>query len=211
MATPVAIKFCGLTRLPDIELAVSLGVDYIGLVFADGSPRRIDISLASRLALAARSGSTPPAIVALVRDADTGFIDDVIARVAPDLLQFHGAESEAFCAGFGQRYWKSIGMDGAGDRLAMIEAYPSADAVLLDAHEPGAGGGTGHTFDWTRWPRLDRPLVLAGGLHPGNVAAAIRVTRPYAVDVSSGIESAPGIKDAALMRAFVETVRHSTG
>lgn len=196
-----------MTRVEDVAVAVALGVDYIGLVMAEGSPRRVSIAHAAELAEAARSAGRPPNIVVLVRDATADVVEAVVSAVKPDLLQFHGSEAESFCAAFGIPYWKAIGMASNVDPDAAIGAYPTAEALLLDAHEPGGSGGTGQVFDWSGWPRSECRLVLAGGLHPGNVASAIHFTHPYAVDVSTGIESAPGVKDAARMRAFVAAVR----
>ena len=202
-----AIKFCGLTCAQDVEAAVALGVDYIGLVMAEGSPRRLTIERAAKLADIARSAVGGPAVVALLRDASAELVKAVVSAIKPDYLQFHGSEAESFCAAFGVPYWKAVGMTGNAGTEMVATVYPTADALLLDAHEPGGSGGTGQVFDWRRWPRSTRRLVLAGGLHSGNVAAAIHLTRPFAVDVSTGIESAPGIKDPARMRAFVGAVR----
>lgn len=205
MIASTAIKFCGLAREADIDVACALAVDFIGLVLAADSPRRLAPDRAAQLAFHARSAAaSPPRVVALLRNAAAAFVDEAIAATAPDLLQFHGDEDEAFCVSFGRPYWKAIGMAGTGHFEA---AFPSAHALLLDSHAPGAAGGTGRRFDLSRWPRSDRRLVLAGGLDPGNVAAAVHATQPFAVDVSSGIEDAPGIKNAGRMRAFVAAVR----
>lgn len=209
-AHDTAIKFCGLTRAEDVQAAARLGVDFIGLVFAEGSPRRVSIPSACVLADTARATAPGPRVVALLRNATVAFVDQVIAAVDPDILQFHGDEAASHCESFGLPYWKAVGMGGLAAAGFDASMHPGATALLLDAHEPGAAGGTGAAFDWTCWPQTDRRLVLAGGLRPDNVAAAIAATRPYAVDVSSGIESAPGIKDAGLMRAFVAAVKRST-
>ena len=205
-----AIKFCGLTRGADIECACALGVDYIGLVFAPASPRHLDPASARELAVLLRSRPQPrPRLVALLRDADAATVEAVIAAVEPDLLQFHGSEDEAFCRQFALPYWKALGLHGMTDTdvQAQVErSYRAAEALLLDAHAPGAAGGSGQVLDWTRWPRTRRRLVLAGGLTAENVAGAVQMTHPFAVDVSSGIESAPGIKDPVRMRAFVAAV-----
>lgn len=207
-AQPPAIKFCGLTRVADVEIACALDVDYIGFVFAHGSPRRVDLARAVELAEAARRQPRQARIVALVRDSSPGDVDAVVAAVRPDLLQFHGSEDEASCSRFGIPYWKALGVLGVDDAQALVEtSHPSAEALLLDAHAPGGAGGSGHALDWSQWPRTPRRLVLAGGLRPDNVANAITLTRPFAVDVSSGIESAPGVKDPQRMAAFVAAVR----
>lgn len=202
-----AIKFCGLTRADEVVLACALGVDYLGLVLAPGSPRRLDLDQARALATLARAQPAQAAIVVLLRDAPDDLVAAALAAIRPDLLQFHGSESEAVCRSFGHPYWKALGVGGVDDIDALVAGYASAGALLLDGHPAGASGGTGTTLDWTRWPRSGRPLVLAGGLDPGNVAAAIRIARPWAVDVSSGIESVPGRKDPRRMHDFVVAVR----
>ena len=201
-----AIKFCGLTRREDIAAAVALGVDCVGFVFAARSPRRLDVDAARALRDAVPASVQ---LVALMMDDPASTVAEVVAAVAPDVLQFHGAEPDAFCAGFGLPYWKAIAMGGApASALASLQAYPRAAAFLFDGHAAGEPGGGGQTFDWQALPRsLDRPFWLAGGLDAGNVAQAVATARPDGVDVSSGIERAPGLKDHARMRAFVEAVR----
>ncbi len=202
------IKFCGLTRPVDIEVACALQVEYVGLVFAEGSPRRISCRQAAELAEVARSQTHRPQLVALVRDLSSAEVAGIIEAIQPDLLQFHGSEDEVFCRHFGLPYWKALGLAGVTDIDSLVErSHPSAQALLLDAHAPGAPGGSGNALDWLNWPRTDRRLVLAGGLDPSNIAAAAALTRPFAVDVSSGIESAPGLKDPGRMAAFVAAVR----
>jgi len=127
-----------------------------------------------------------------------------------ELLQFHGSEDDAFCAQFGRPFLKALPMASVADVAAEMARYPRASGFVLDAHARGAAGGSGESFDWTRVPRdVERPIVLAGGLHPGNVGEAIARARPYAVDVASGIEASPGTKDHAKMRAFAEEVRRA--
>jgi len=201
------IKFCGMTRAADIREAAALGVDAVGVVFAERSRRRVSI----QQAVALRS-STPPLVdvVALFMDNPADEVGEVIARVRPSLLQFHGSESRAYCEQFGLPYLKAVGMGGQGvdEVLAQIDAHPRAAGFLLDSHAPGAAGGTGEAFDWAHMPAVEgRPLLLAGGLTPDNVAEAIRATRVWAVDVSSGIEAVPGQKDAGRMQRFVAAVR----
>ena len=140
------------------------------------------------------------------------WIDEAVRRVRPDIIQFHGTESRELCESFGIRYVKTIGM-GENDAVARTVAeHPNAVAYLLDSNKPGEQGGSGVTFDWSRIPtNLPKPFILAGGLTCDNVANAIRTARPFAVDVASGIESAPGIKDAEKMRRFIEEVKRASG
>jgi phosphoribosylanthranilate isomerase len=198
------IKFCGITRVEDACAAAAIGADAIGLVFTRRSQRFVGVDRARAI-----RRTLPPflAAVALFMDDEPGWIEEVIAEVQPDLLQFHGTESAGLAASFARPYLKAVPMGSAAAVAACAEQHAGAAGLLLDSHACGAPGGSGATFDWARVPRLDRPIVLAGGLHAGNVAQAIALVRPYAVDVSSGIELAPGIKDAAKMRAFVEAVR----
>lgn len=198
------IKFCGITRTEDALAAVALGVDAIGLIFAPGSPRQLGLEAA-----AAIRRRIPPlvSVVTLLRNHSAAQVREIIAAVQPHLLQFHGDEDPAFCAGFGLPYMKAVGMKGQHRPLAeLARDYADAAALLLDGHAPGEPGGQGSSFDWSSIAAVDKPIVLAGGLKPGNVAEAIRIARPYAVDVSSGIEAAPGIKDSGKMEAFVRQV-----
>lgn len=196
------IKFCGLSHEQDVADAVAAGADALGFVLWPGSKRCVD---EARLAtLAARV----PAFVTRVGL----FVDqepELIARSAEhlDLLQFHGDETPAFCAGFGRPWIKALRMRDDLDLHAAAEAYAGAQALLLDAYRPGVPGGTGETFDWSRIPaNLAKPVILAGGLGPDNVAQAIERVRPFAVDVSGGVEAAPGRKDRGLLAAFAAAV-----
>lgn len=201
------IKCCGMTRVEDALLAAELGADAIGLIFTGRSRRRVEINPARAIARA-----LPPMVttVALFMDDDAAFVDEVIATVQPDLLQFHGAEGDDWCAQFGRPYLKAIAMGEDSDAPARLRAFPGAAGLILDGHGLGEAGGSGKAFDWSLMPRdLAQPLILAGGLHAGNVAEAIRTARPWGVDVSSGIESSPGIKDPARMRAFIEAARNA--
>jgi phosphoribosylanthranilate isomerase len=206
--TRTRIKFCGMTRLQDVQAAVDLGVDAIGFVFVPGTPRAIDPIQAARLVRA-----VPPfiATVGLFLDADRAWIEAVLAAVPLDLIQFHGSESPEACASHGRPWIKALAMGGPLDLKLEISRYAGARGVLLDAHRAGERGGRGAAFDWSRIPPdIARRIVLAGGLGPHNVAAAVRSVRPWAVDVSSGIESAPGIKDRARMEAFVREVERGS-
>jgi phosphoribosylanthranilate isomerase len=205
----VRIKFCGVTRIDDAFAATALGVDAIGMVFTRRSQRFVDLVQA-----AAIRRVLPPfvAAVALFMDDEPAWIEDVIEVVRPDLLQFHGGETAEFARGFARPYLKAVPMGSIADAAAAAAQHPDAVGILLDSHAAGAVGGSGVAFDWARVPPdMRRPVVLAGGLDASNVARAIALMRPYAVDVSSGIESAPGIKDALKMRAFVDAVRNVTG
>jgi phosphoribosylanthranilate isomerase len=200
------IKFCGLTRAADVSAAVELGVDAVGFVMVPASPRWIAPAAASKL-----RRSLPPFVtaVALLKDADPAFVQEVIDTLKPDLLQFHGSEDAGYCESFGVPYIKAVSMDGKVSLTALAKRYASAQGLLLDSHAPSGMGGTGKTFDWGRITRSPKPLVLAGGLNPDNVAKAVKQVQPYTVDVSSGIERKPGIKDASKMRAFVDAVKRA--
>lgn len=204
----VRIKLCGMTRVEDALLAAQYGVDAIGLVFAAGSPRRVTGAQARLI-----RDALPPLVstVALFRDDDAPRVREVIAAVQPDLLQFHGSEDDAWCAQFGLAYFKAVAMGDGSAALPCLTRYPGASALLLDAHASGTAGGSGRVFDWSLVPRdLPQRVLLAGGLHADNVTEAIRITRPWAVDAASGVESGPGIKDAGKMRRFIAAVSNST-
>jgi phosphoribosylanthranilate isomerase len=199
------IKICGITRVEDGLAAVRNGADAIGLVFYQRSPRHVSIAQARQLAEA-----LPPfvSIVGLFVDADAAFVHEVLASVALDLLQFHGDESPQYCGQFSRPYLKAIRVKTGIDLLQCASDFRSAKGLLLDAHVEGVPGGTGTAFDWALIPgQLPLPVILSGGLDAGNVAAAIKQVRPYAVDVSSGVESSKGIKDAAKIAAFINEVK----
>jgi len=204
----VRMKFCGMTRVEDALAAAELGVDAIGLVLTRRSKRfpGIDNARAIRRAL-------PPFVTAVVLfwNDDPAFIVEAIASIRPDLLQFHGSEEAPDCVRYGLPYVKAVGMSGGASNVsALVAAHPQAAGILFDGNAPGEQGGAGVAFDWTHVPAdCTRPVLLAGGLTPANVGSAIRAVRPYAVDVASGIESAPGIKDRDKMQRFVAAVRSS--
>lgn len=203
MAT--AIKICGITRVEDALIAAQAGAQAIGLVLYDRSPRNV-----TRLNARAIVRALPPFVtsVALLVDPDVDHARAVIEEVRPQLLQFHGDESPAFCESFEVPYIKAIRVRAEMDLLQYARLHAGAKGLLLDAYVDGNHGGTGETFDWSRIPSdLPLPLILAGGLNPVNVAQAIRQVRPWAVDVSSGVESAKGIKDANKVTAFIRGVR----
>lgn len=198
------IKICGITREQDIHAAVYAGADAIGLVFYERSPRHVSGEHAAQLL-----SVLPPFVttVGLFVDAEAEFVRAVLAVVPLDVLQFHGDESPEYCAQFGRPWLKAIRVRPGVDLLQCAARYAGAQALLLDAHVEGIPGGTGATFDWSLIPEsLALPLILSGGLDKGNVADAIAQVRPYAVDVSSGVEAQKGIKDAAKIAAFVNEV-----
>ena len=200
------IKFCGMTRIEDALAASALGVDAIGLIFAARSKRRLtpDAAAVIRAAL-------PPMVdtVALFMDNTAEEVRATIDTVRPSLLQFHGDEDDTFCASFGLAYMKAVAMGGEGgeDAATLPVRYPRAAAFLFDSHARGEAGGSGLTFDWARLPEdFSRPFLVAGGLNPDNVFDAICATACWGVDLSSGVETSPGIKSDALMRRFVGEV-----
>jgi phosphoribosylanthranilate isomerase len=202
--TRTRVKICGLTRAEDVRAAVAAGADAIGLVFHSASPRAVTLDQAARLC-----ALLPPfvAAVGLFVDASEPQVRAILDRVPLDLLQFHGEEPAAFCTRFGRRWIKAIRMRPGLDLMARARIYRDAGGLLLDAFDPVLAGGTGTTFDWGRIPAsLGTPIILAGGLTPDNVADAIRQVRPFAVDVSGGVESAKGIKDPAKISAFMRGV-----
>ncbi len=199
------IKCCGMTRVEDAVLAAQLGADAIGLVFTSRSRRRVSVEQARAIRLA-----LPPLVhtVALFMDDDPALVEQVLVQVEPDLLQFHGNESDQACSRFGHPFIKAVAMGEGAAALPRLRQYPHAAALLLDGHGQGQAGGSGQRFDWSLMPReLAQPLMLAGGLDPDNVIDAIRTVRPWAVDVASGIEASPGIKDPAKMKRFIAAVR----
>jgi len=199
------IKICGVTRHEDAQQAAYLGADAIGLVFYPHSPRLVTVEQACAIVR-----DLPPFVsrVALFVDAAPEEIHYVLERVPIDYLQFHGKEPPQFCAQFKQPFLKVLRMRSGLDVIDYAADYSEAAALLLDTFQDGVPGGTGQTFDWTDVPgTLQKPLLLAGGLTAANVADAIRTVRPYAVDVSGGVEASPGIKDAGKMAAFIQAVR----
>lgn len=198
------IKICGLTRMDDVLAAVEAGADAIGLVFYGPSPRYVDREKAAQLARA-----VPPlvSVVGLFVNADPAFVRQTLAAVPINLLQFHGDEDEAYCRQFDRPYLKAARVRPGLDLVQYSASFASAQAIVLDAWVDGYGGG-GTAFDWSLIPpALGKPIVLSGGLDAGNVADAIARVHPAAVDVSSGVESAKGIKDAEKIRAFIAAVR----
>ncbi len=201
----VRIKFCGFTQADDLRLAVALGVDAFGVVHFAGSKRHVSLEHMPSLRAAVPANKD---LIALFVNPSVADVQAVIAALKPSLLQFHGDEPDAFCAQFGMRFIKAMAMgEGAGDIFQRQKNYPNASAFLLDGHAPGGIGGAGQSFAWRDSIQLSKPVYLAGGLTPENVAEAIALVKPYAVDVSSGIESMPGKKDEKKMRDFVAAVK----
>ncbi len=199
------VKICGITRVEDGLAAAYAGAHAIGLVFHDKSPRHVELQRAREIVSA-----LPPFVssVGLFVNPDRREVDEVISIVRPDLLQFHGEEDEAFCASFSVPYIKAARVKPGLDLVQYAACYPSAKGILLDAYVEGEKGGTGKTFDWSLIPdKLPLPLILSGGLDPDNVTDAIIRVDPWAVDVSSGVESSKGIKDAAKIAAFMQGVK----
>ena len=205
------VKICGITRLTDIQAAVNAGADALGFVFVPASRRSIKLETARDLI-----GRVPAFVqtVALFSDPSVDWVETVVDQVGPDLLQFHGGESGRFCRQFGRPYIKAISAElDEQQRAQVLRDHHTARGFLLDSHALTGLGGTGHTFDWSRWPkeadRDRRPWILAGGLSPENIADAVASLAPYAVDVSSGVEEAPGIKSADKINAFMRGVGHA--
>ncbi len=198
------IKICGITNEDDARAAAYAGADAIGLVFYDASPRSVTIERAQALCAA-----LPPfvTLVGLFVDATEARIREVLDKVPLGLLQFHGKEAAQDCGRFHVPYIKAIRMRPGVDIAAMAVAYPDAQGLLLDTYRQGVPGGTGEIFDWSKVPGdLKSSIILAGGLSPGNVAEAIATVRPWAVDVSGGVECSPGRKDPGLIDRFVSAV-----
>jgi phosphoribosylanthranilate isomerase len=215
------VKICGITRIEDGIAAAEAGADAIGLVFWPGSPRLVKREQARAIIAALPAFVTA---VGLFVDPAPDEVREILARVPLDLLQFHGDESPALCADFGRPYIKAVPVRPEVDLLQYAARYPAALGLLFDAYRPGGmPGGKGITFDWSSLPHpltdpMSRRLILSGGLNPQNVAAAVRALRPWAVDVSSGVEATDadgtpqrGIKTAAKILAFVREVRNADG
>ena len=203
--TAVRVKICGITRVEDALAAAAAGADAIGLVFYANSPRAVGIEQAQAIIAA-----LPPFVttVGLFVDIQRDELRRILASVPLDLLQVHGDESVEQCEGFGRPYIKALRVKAGDDIIAEVSRYPGASGILLDTYVEGVPGGTGKAFDWSLVPeKLSKPVILAGGLRPDNVAEAVRQVRPYAVDVSGGVEAGKGIKDAERVAAFIRAAR----
>ena len=201
----VRSKICGITRIEDALAAVAAGADAIGFVFYAKSPRAVSVTQAQAIIAA-----LPPFVttVGLFVNASACELNETLDAVPLDLLQFHGDETPEQCEGFHRPYIKALRVKAGDDIAQACRVYQSASGILLDAYVEGVPGGTGEVFDWSLIPQgLSKPIILAGGLMPGNVAQAIAQVRPYAVDVSGGVEISKGIKDHDRIRAFMQVVR----
>lgn len=199
------VKFCGITRLEDAQTAVDVGVDALGFVFFPSSPRHVSLDTAARII-----ALLPPFVttVGLFVNASTAEIVETMNAAPIDIVQFHGDEQPRDCEQIRRPYFKAVRMSHDVDIEIQAQRYASASALLLDSWDDGVVGGTGKVFDWERVPiGVAKKLILAGGLDPDNVASAIRRVRPYAVDVSSGIELGKGVKDGEKMKRFMQEVR----
>lgn len=198
------VKICGFTRVEDAVCAARLGVDAIGLVFYPPSPRNVDIDQAIKIVNAL---PVFVSVVALFVDERETRIREILERVSIDCLQFHGDESAEACRQYGKPYMKALRVQKGVDISDLALHYHDAAGLLLDAYHPGAKGGTGSRFDWELIPdRCALPIVLAGGLDADNAREAVQTVRPYALDVSSGVEAEKGVKDALKMAAFIREV-----
>ena len=203
----VRVKICGITRIQDLHAACDAGADALGFVFYEKSPRHVTIATASALVR-----ELPPFVqsVGLFVNAEPALIETVLNDIPLDLLQFHGDETPADCARFGRPYIKAVRVNRDTDLLKYAADFDAARGLLLDAYVPGMPGGTGERFDWGLIPtNLSRPIVLSGGLTPDNIADAVQRVRPWAVDVSSGVEAAKGIKDVHKIAQFIAKAKAS--
>lgn len=199
---PIRIKICGITNIEDALAAAHCGADAIGLVFFSGSPRAIDSQTAQRIVHA-----LPPLVssVGLFVNPPAEEVHHILKNVPIDILQFHGDETGEFCQQFHRPYIKAIRTRSIDDIHTAMQTHPKARAFLFDAYHPAQYGGTGQTFDWSMLPeKIDCPWILAGGLNPVNIAQAVRLARPPAVDVSGGVELSKGLKDYSKIKHFIE-------
>jgi phosphoribosylanthranilate isomerase len=203
----VRVKICGITRLQDLHAACNAGADALGFVFYEKSPRHLTAETAAALVRA-----LPPFVqsVGLFVNAAPAFVESVLQSVPLDLLQFHGDETPAECVRFGRPYIKAVRVNQDTDLLKYAADFETARGLLLDAYVPGVPGGTGERFDWRLIPaNLPTPIVLSGGLTPENVAEATVQVRPWAVDVSSGVEASKGIKDPTKIAQVIAKAKAS--
>ena len=202
------VKICGITSIEDAHNVAAAGADAIGLVFYEKSSRFVTPEQAAEIC-----NSLPPFVtsVALFMNADAEQVSDTISKVKLDLLQFHGTESAEFCRSFNKPYIKAVGIDGLKNFTEYADQFHDALGILIDSHALGKAGGTGETFDWDLLPKnYSKPIILAGGLTPDNVAEAIKQTSVYALDLSSGVESSPGIKSKEKIDRLMNNVKKHT-
>ena len=201
------VKICGVTRLEDALCAIEAGADALGFVFYEPSPRFISVEQA-----AAIIAQLPPFVtcVGLFVNTPIAQVKSVAQQIGLDLIQFHGDETAAACDGLGLPYIRALRMQPGQAIAELAESYQKARAILLDAWVPGIPGGTGETFDWAAIPALTKPLILAGGLTVDNVAQAVLQVRPYAVDVSGGVELRSGVKDQSKLKRFIQRAKAAT-
>lgn len=200
------VKICGITTQEDAQHAIDCGADAIGFVFYKPSPRFVEPAVARSIAL-----SVGPfvSIVGLFVNASAEEISETLKQVPINVIQFHGDETNEFCQQFSSPFIKAFRMAPGIEVESLLDDYPDASGFILDAYKPGVPGGTGQSFEWQRFPRdSGRPLILAGGLNPSNVESAVVATKPYGVDVSGGVEMAPGHKDPTKVMAFINAVKH---
>lgn len=198
------VKFCGLTTVDDITNAVALGVDALGFNMFPASPRFVPEDQLVKL-----MNAVPPFVskVGLFVNADSATVSQLSAEARFDLLQFHGDENDEYCAQFGKPFIKVIRLSASMSLDEEIKKFPNSHGVLVDAHDEVLFGGTGKTLDWNSLSAIDQPLILAGGLTSQNVATAIDKVKPFAVDVSSGVEVSKGLKDLVKMKSFMAAVQ----
>lgn len=203
------IKICGMTRESDAAAALDLGAEAIGMLFYKNSPRFVSSDQAAGIARAVGDKGMK---VGLFVDANADFVRDVLGAVPLDILQFHGSESQEYCMQFKRPYWKTLHVKEQGQLAGQIASHDAAAGILLDTWHPTQAGGTGLSFDWSVLDDLDcqQHLILAGGLNPENVAEAVSMVKPWAVDVSSGVEVRPGEKSEILMKQFIDEVKRAS-
>jgi phosphoribosylanthranilate isomerase len=200
------VKICGITRQEDALVAAGLGADLLGFIFVPGSPRNVDPERAAAIAAAVRAKGSTPRLVGVFRDESNERIREIAGRVGLDLVQLHGAESEDDVSNLGLPSIKALRV---GDTLPDTTSHPSASWLLFDTYDSRRAGGTGRRFDWSLLALYERtkPFLLSGGLTPENIGAAISLVRPDGLDIASGVESAPGIKDHDKLERLFERVR----
>ena len=199
--TSVAVKICGITSSAQARMAAAAGADAIGLVLYDKSSRHVDLDLALEIKNAL---SKNVVCIALLVNAEEKFVREVISKLSPHFIQFHGDESPNFCHQFNYPFIRAVRMSKELKMAKILSSYKPSGGFLFDAWHADHYGGTGHVFDWNRLPaNLDFPLILAGGLNPDNVGSAVRAVGPAMVDVSGGVESSPGVKDEHKVREFI--------